>query len=55
MGLFVIFHIVRYSVKRNLAFFGVTLFVSVFFLLLISNYLLFFSLPLNELTTNLSF
>ena len=46
-ALFIVFHIVRYSLKRGLALFGVTLFLVVFFVLVFTNALIFFSLPLN--------
>ncbi|MDD2766885.1 MAG: hypothetical protein PHH40_03970 [Candidatus Moranbacteria bacterium] len=55
MGLFVVFHIFRYSLKKNYAVFGITLFLSVFTLLLITNFLLFLSLPFDQLIPNLSF
>lgn len=46
VALFIVFHIVRYSLKRGLALFGVTLFLVVFFILIFTNALIFFSLPL---------
>jgi FtsH-binding integral membrane protein len=48
-ALFVVFHIVRYSLKRSTAVFGVTLFLVVFGVLIFSNALIFFSLPFNEM------
>lgn len=49
MALFIVFHIFRYSLKRTSAHFGVTLFLVVFFVLLFTNAILFFSLPLSTL------
>lgn len=54
IALFVIYHIFRYSLKRGSAFFGATLFSSVFLVLLITNTLLFLSLPFDELFAHFS-
>ena len=48
-ALFIVFHIVRYSLKRGLALFGVTLFLLVFFILVFTNMLIFFSLPISAI------
>ncbi|MEK9151712.1 MAG: hypothetical protein AAB547_03715 [Patescibacteria group bacterium] len=48
-ALFIIFHITRYSLKRGLALFGVTLFLVVFTTLVFTNALIFFSLPLDTM------
>lgn len=48
-GLFVVFHLLRYSLNRKVALFGTLLFVSVLGILLFTNALLFFSLPLEEM------
>ncbi|OGI15613.1 MAG: hypothetical protein A3E38_01610 [Candidatus Moranbacteria bacterium RIFCSPHIGHO2_12_FULL_54_9] len=48
-ALFIVFHIVRYSLKRSAALFGVTLFAVVFFVLLFTNAVIFFSLPIDTL------
>lgn len=50
-GIFVVFHLLRYSLNRRLAFAGAILFTSVFILLLFTNALIFFSLPLEQLLT----
>jgi|GEM_PF-2274038 len=49
VALFIVFHIYRYSLRRNSALFGTTLFLVVFFVLIFTNALIFFSLPLNTL------
>lgn len=49
VALFIVFHIFRYSLKRGTAVFGATLFLIVFFILLFTNALIFFSLPLDTL------
>ena len=46
---FIVFHIIRYSLDRKIAFFGVVLFVSVLAVLLFTNAMLFFSLPIETL------
>lgn len=46
---FIIFHILRYSLRRSSAIVGVSLFTSVFFLLLLSNILLFANIPFDTL------
>ena len=48
-GLFVVFHLLRYSLNRKVALFGTLLFMSVLGILLFTNALLFFSLPLEEM------
>lgn len=48
-ALFIVFHLLRYSLKRSSALFGVTLFLLVFFVLVSTNILIFYSLPLDEL------
>lgn len=52
VALFIVFHIFRYSLKRSTALFGVTLFLVVFLILLFTNALIFFSLPLNTLLSS---
>ena len=47
VAIFIVFHIIRYSLKRGLALFGVTLFLFVFFILVFTNVLIFFSLPIS--------
>jgi hypothetical protein len=54
-ALFVVFHILRYSLDRKKAFLGVTFFLSVATILLFINALLFFSLPFTELGIPTSF
>ncbi|MDP3957311.1 MAG: hypothetical protein Q8Q10_02310 [bacterium] len=49
MALFIVFHIFRYSLKRSTANFGATLFLIVFLILIFTNAILFFSLPLGAL------
>ena len=49
VALFIVYHIFRYSIKRNSALFGAMLFLVVFFVLIFTNALIFFSLPLNTL------
>ena len=49
VALFIVFHIYRYSLKKSSALFGATLFLVVFFVLIFTNALIFFSLPLNTL------
>ncbi|MFZ2187253.1 MAG: hypothetical protein WAV46_01315 [Candidatus Moraniibacteriota bacterium] len=49
VAIFIIFHIFRYSLKRGAALFGATLFSVVLAVLLLANFLLFLSLPFNEL------
>lgn len=48
-ALFIAYHIIRYSLSRTALIFGLTLFLSVFVSLLLSNMTLFFSLPLDSL------
>lgn len=48
-ALFIAFHFARYSLKRSSALFGITLFFVVFFVLIITNAWLFFSLPIDTL------
>ncbi len=54
-ALFVVFHILRYSLDRKKALFGVTFFLSVAAILLFINAILFFSLPFSELGIPTSF
>ncbi len=54
IALFVVYHIFRFSLKRGTALFGVTLFSTVFFVLLITNTLLFLSLPFSDLFSHFS-
>lgn len=49
IALFIVFHIFRYSLKRNTALFGAILFISVFLVILFTNAIDFFSLPFNTL------
>lgn len=48
-GLFVVYHIVRYSINKPVATFGLALFLVVFVVLLFTNALIFFSLPFETL------
>lgn len=48
-SVFIVYHIVRYSLSRQAAIFGVALFVTVLTVLLFTNAILFFSLPLDTL------
>lgn len=48
-ALFVVFHIVRYSIKRSSMLFGLVLFLVVFFVLILTNAVIFFSLPLDKM------
>ena len=48
-ALFVVFHIVRYSLKRSSMLFGLALFLVVFFVLIFTNAIIFFSLPLDKM------
>ncbi|HLC95177.1 MAG TPA: hypothetical protein VJH89_01695 [Patescibacteria group bacterium] len=49
IALFIVFHIARYSLKKSTATFGITVFLVVFFVLVFTNAILFFALPLNNL------
>lgn len=49
VGLFIVFHFARYSLKRSAAVLGITLFLVVFFILIFTNALLFFSLPIDAI------
>jgi len=49
VALFIIFHIVRYSINKTSSFFMLIIFVSVFSVLLISNIALFFSVPWEQM------
>jgi len=51
-GLFIVFHLLRYSIDRKVAIFGTLLFVTVLALLLFTNAILFFSLPIEELISS---
>ncbi|MDO8565770.1 MAG: hypothetical protein Q7S04_01110 [Candidatus Moranbacteria bacterium] len=53
VALFIVFHIFRYSLKRDTALFGATLFLVVFFILIFTNAILFFSLPFDALLSHL--
>lgn len=46
---FIVFHFLRYSLNRRMALFAITLFLTVFSVLLIVNAMLFLSLPLGTL------
>jgi hypothetical protein len=48
-ALFIVFHIVRYSLKRSSMLFGLTLFLVVFFVLIFTNAIIFFSLPFDKM------
>lgn len=48
-ALFIVFHLVRYSLNRTVSIFGTFFFIAVFSVLLLSNAILFFSLPLDSL------
>ena len=48
-ALFVVFHLLRYSLNRKMAVLSTVFFLTVFIILLLSNSLLFFSLPLDSL------
>ena len=48
-ALFIVFHLLRYSLDRKMAIFSTLFFVTVFTILLLSNGILFFSLPLESL------
>lgn len=48
-ALFIVFHLLRYTLNRKMALFSTTLFLTVFIILLMSNAALFFSLPLADL------
>lgn len=48
-ALFVVFHLMRYSLDRKMAVFSTLFFVTVFTILLLSNGILFFSLPFESL------
>ncbi len=54
-ALFIVFHLLRYSLDRKSAVFTVTFFLSVFVILLFLNALTFFSLPLAELLPTSSY
>ena len=48
-ALFIVFHLLRYTLNRKMALFSTALFLVVFTILLVSNAALFFSLPLADL------
>lgn len=54
-ALFIVFHLLRYSIDRKMAFFSTVFFLTVFTILLVSNSLLFFSLPLDSLLPTSSY
>ncbi len=47
-ALFVVFHLLRYSLDRKSAVFTTLFFVTVFIILLFTNAVLFFSLPIEK-------
>lgn len=48
-GLFILFHFASYSLKRDAKIFSITIFLVVFSVLIFTNALLFFSLPIDDL------
>ncbi|QQS20986.1 MAG: hypothetical protein IPL87_00295 [Candidatus Moraniibacteriota bacterium] len=52
-GFFVVFHLLRYSVNKRVARFTVLLFIIGTGILLVSNALLFFSIPFDTITNPL--
>jgi hypothetical protein len=50
-GLFVVYHLVKYSFSSKSMVFSVVLFVSVFCILLITNLILFFSIDVSALVS----
>lgn len=48
-ALFVVFHLLRYSLNRKVAVFGTVFFLAVLAILLFTNALIFFTLPLETL------
>lgn len=48
-GLFIVFHFANYSLKRSSKILGISLFLVVFSILIFTNALLFFSLPIDTL------
>ncbi len=48
-ALFIVFHLLRYTLNRKMAVLSTILFLSVFTILLITNAMIFFSLPLADL------
>ena len=55
VALFIIFHIVRYSLRPSVALFGVALFSITFAILLFTNVSLFLSLPFDLLFAQSTF
>ncbi len=53
VALFIVFHLLRYTLNRKTAVLSTSFFLVVFTILLFSNAMLFFSLPLNELLSSL--
>jgi hypothetical protein len=47
-SLFIIFHLMRYSLNRKVALLGTLFFLIVFSILLFTNALIFFSLPIED-------
>ena len=45
-ALFIVFHLLRYTLNRKMAVFSTLFFTTVFAILLIANAMIFFSLPL---------
>lgn len=54
-ALFIVFHLLRYALNRKMALLSTVFFLTVFTILLFSNSLLFFSLPLDSLLPTSSF
>jgi len=48
-ALFIVFHIIRYSINKTSSFLMLVVFVSIFCILLISNVILFFSVPWEQM------
>lgn len=53
-ALFIVFHLLRYSLNRRVALWSAALFLFVFIILLITNAALFFSLPFDTLLPSFS-
>jgi predicted RND superfamily exporter protein len=49
---FIVFHILRYSLRRSNGIVGAALFILVFSLLFMSNFLLFSGIPFNDFSGN---
>lgn len=48
-ALFIVFHLLRYSLNQKVSVFGTIFFVVVFTILLFSNAMLFFSIPIGDI------